>query len=83
MKKAIAIIVLGLLVCNTANAFFEKTIVDKPKLNKILNDFDHNASWDYNENTNLSKSINSPWMDWSIRGKVEGIVVGCETNILL
>ena len=37
MRKVIGILVLGLLVCNTANAFFDKTIVDKPKLNKILN----------------------------------------------
>ena len=61
--------------------------LDQPEIEEgyraILTIFDNNASWDYNENTNLSKSINSPWMDWSIRGKVEGIVVGCETNILL
>ena len=61
--------------------------LDQPEIKEgyraILTIFDHNASWDYNENTNLSKSINSPWMDWSIMGKVEGIVVGCETNILL
>ena len=37
MKKLLVIVVLGLLFCNTANAFFNKTIVDKPKLNKILN----------------------------------------------
>ena len=61
--------------------------LDQPEIKEgnraILTIFDHNSSWDYNENTNLSKSINSPWMDWSIRGKVEGIVVGCDTNILL
>ena len=61
--------------------------LDQPEIKEgyraILTIFDHNASWDYNENTNFSKSINSPWMDWSIMGKVEGIVVGCETNILL
>jgi len=37
MKKLLGIVVLGLLFCNIANAFFDKTIVDKPKLNKILN----------------------------------------------
>ena len=42
--------------------------------------FDQNGSWDFNESTNLSKSSNSPWMDWSLRGKVEGVVVGNKIN---
>ena len=37
MKKAIGIIILGLLVLIQQTLFFDKTIVDKPKLNKILN----------------------------------------------
>jgi dihydroorotase len=49
----------------------------------VLTVFDQNSSWDFNENTNFSKSINSPWMNWSLKGKVEGVVVGCETNIEL
>ena len=49
----------------------------------ILTVFDENSSWNCNENTNFSKSINSPWMNWSLKGKVEGVVVGCETNIEL
>lgn len=43
--------------------------------------FDENGSWDFNEKTNLSKSSNSPWMNWSLRGKVNGVVVGCKTNL--
>ena len=42
---------------------------------------DEEGSWDYNETTNLSKSSNSPWMDWSLKGKVSGIVYGNKTNI--
>ena len=49
----------------------------------LLTVFDQNSSWNFNENTNFSKSINSPWMNWSLKGKVEGVVVGCETNIEL
>ena len=33
--------------------------------------FDPDGSWDYNENSNLSKSINSPWLNWSLKGKVK------------
>tara|TARA_B100000614_G_scaffold41880_1_gene34673 strand:- start:1455 stop:2714 length:1260 start_codon:yes stop_codon:yes gene_type:complete len=43
--------------------------------------FDEEGSWDYNEITNLSKSSNSPWMDWSLKGKVSGVVFGNKTNI--
>ena len=43
--------------------------------------FDDKGSWDFNENTNLSKSSNSPWMNWSLRGKVNGVVVGSKTNL--
>ncbi len=44
--------------------------------------FDEMGSWDYNDSTNQSKSKNSPWMDWSLRGKVRGVVNGNKTNIL-
>ena len=44
--------------------------------------FDEMGSWDYNDSTNQSKSKNSPWMDWSLRGKVRGVVNGSKTNIL-
>ena len=43
--------------------------------------FDEMGSWDYNDSTNQSKSKNSPWMDWSLRGKVRGVVNGNKTNI--
>jgi dihydroorotase len=43
--------------------------------------FDDKGSWDFNENTNLSKSSNSPWMNWSLRGKINGVVVGSKTNL--
>ena len=36
--------------------------------------FDPDGSWDYNENSNLSKSINSPWLNWSLKGKVKAVV---------
>lgn len=36
--------------------------------------FDKNSSWDYNIENNLSKSSNSPWLDWSLRGMVFGVV---------
>ena len=38
--------------------------------------FDDKGSWDYNEKTNISKSLNSPWLNWSLKGKVKGVVVG-------
>ena len=44
--------------------------------------FDEMGSWDYNDSTNQSKSKNSPWMDWSLRGKVRGVVNGNKTNII-
>ena len=44
--------------------------------------FDEMGSWDYNDSTNQSKSKNSPWMDWSLRGKVRGVVNGNKTNIV-
>tara|TARA_B100000212_G_scaffold235371_1_gene179048 strand:+ start:3995 stop:5254 length:1260 start_codon:yes stop_codon:yes gene_type:complete len=44
--------------------------------------FDEMGSWDYNDSTNQSKSKNSPWMDWSLRGKVRGVVNGDKTNII-
>ena len=43
--------------------------------------FDEKGSWDYNEKTNLSKSMNSPWMNWSLRGKIIGVISGNKTNI--
>ena len=36
--------------------------------------FDKNSSWDYNLENNLSKSSNSPWLDWSLRGMVFGVI---------
>ena len=36
--------------------------------------FDPDGSWDYNENSNLSKSINSPWLNWSLKGKVKAVI---------
>tara|TARA_Y100001935_G_scaffold145928_1_gene120599 strand:- start:164 stop:1432 length:1269 start_codon:yes stop_codon:yes gene_type:complete len=36
--------------------------------------FDPDGSWDYNENSNLSKSINSPWLKWSLKGKVKAVI---------
>ena len=47
----------------------------------LLTVLDEEGSWDYNETTNLSKSSNSPWMDWSLKGKVSGVVFGNKTNI--
>ena len=47
----------------------------------LLTVLDEEGSWDYNETSNLSKSSNSPWMDWSLKGKVSGIVFGNKTNI--
>ena len=47
----------------------------------LLTVLDEEGSWDYNETTNLSKSSNSPWMDWSLKGKVSGVVFGSKTNI--
>lgn len=44
--------------------------------------FDEMGSWDYNDSTNQSKSKNSPWMDWSLIGKVRGVVNGNKTNII-
>ena len=44
--------------------------------------YDEKGSWDYNDSTNLSKSSNSPWMNWSLRGNVKGVVSGNKTNIL-
>ena len=36
--------------------------------------FDPDGSWDYNENSNLSNSINSPWLNWSLKGKVKAVI---------
>jgi len=36
--------------------------------------FDDNDSWDYSKDNNLSKSFNSPWLNWSLRGTVFGAV---------
>ena len=36
--------------------------------------FDPDGSWDFNENSNLSKSINSPWLNWSLKGKVKAVI---------
>ena len=36
--------------------------------------FDPDGSWDYNENSNHSKSINSPWLNWSLKGKVKAVI---------
>ncbi len=47
----------------------------------LLTVLDEEGSWDYNETSNLSKSSNSPWMDWSLKGKVSGVVFGSKTNI--
>ena len=44
--------------------------------------YDEKGSWDYNDSTNLSKSSNSPWMNWSLRGNVKGVVSGNKTNIV-
>lgn len=38
--------------------------------------FDPEGSWDYNEDSNLSKSSNSPWLNWSLKGRVEAVVKG-------
>lgn len=38
--------------------------------------FDSDGSWDYKEKTNLSKSFNSPWLNWSLKGRVEAVVRG-------
>ena len=38
--------------------------------------FDSEGSWDYKEKTNLSKSFNSPWLNWSLKGRVEAVVRG-------
>ena len=43
--------------------------------------FDDKGSWDYNEETNISKSLNSPWLNWSLKGNVKGVVVGKNYNI--
>ena len=43
--------------------------------------FDDKGSWDYNEETNISKSLNSPWLNWSLKGHVKGVVVGKNFNI--
>ena len=43
--------------------------------------FDEEGSWDFNEKTNISKSFNSPWFNWSLKGKVKGVVVGKNFNI--
>ena len=42
---------------------------------------DEEGSWDYNELTNSSKSSNSPWLNWSLKGKVSGVVLGNKTNL--
>ena len=47
----------------------------------LLTIIDEEGSWDYNESSNLSKSSNSPWMDWSLKGKVSGVVNGNKTNM--
>ena len=38
--------------------------------------FDPEGSWDFNSKSNLSKSSNSPWFNWSFKGKVIAIVKG-------
>ncbi len=38
--------------------------------------FDSDGSWDYKEKVNLSKSINSPWLNWSLKGRVEAVIRG-------
>ena len=38
--------------------------------------FDPEGSWDFNSKSNLSKSSNSPWFNWSLKGKVIAIVKG-------
>ena len=45
--------------------------VDSPA---SLTIFDKNASWDYSLKDNLSKSSNSPYLNWSLRGKVFGVI---------
>jgi len=36
--------------------------------------FDINGSWDYSLENNISKSSNSPWLNWSLKGKIFGII---------
>jgi len=38
--------------------------------------FDPKGSWDFDSKSNLSKSSNSPWLNWSLKGKVIAIVKG-------
>ena len=38
--------------------------------------FNSDGSWDYDEKINLSKSINSPWLNWSLKGRVEAVIKG-------
>ena len=42
--------------------------------NASLTIFDINGSWDYSLDNNISKSFNSPWLNWSLKGKIFGII---------
>ena len=42
--------------------------------NASMTIFDINGSWDYSLDNNISKSFNSPWLNWSLKGKVFGVI---------
>jgi len=42
--------------------------------NASMTIFDINGSWDYSLDNNISKSFNSPWLNWSLKGKIFGVI---------
>lgn len=46
-----------------------------------LSVFDKEASWVFDSNSNLSKSMNSPYYNQELKGKCLGIVNGSKTNL--
>ena len=50
----------------------EKSI--KVGSNASLTIFDIDGSWDYSLENNISKSSNSPWLNWSLKGKIFGVI---------
>ena len=48
--------------------------------NASLTIFDINGSWDYSLDNNISKSFNSPWLNWSLKGKIFGIINSKNSN---
>jgi dihydroorotase len=52
--------------------------IDVPQIREgekaVLTIFDPEMEWTYNANTNLSKSVNSPWLGKKLKGAVIGLI---------